>query len=58
MTTRHFLQVGYFALMGVGLLLASAFLLMDKIDGGEWVAICGILFAADRAGNLFEKRNG
>lgn len=39
---------GYFCLMGLGLLLASFFLFTEKLSGGEWVAICSLLFSTDR----------
>lgn len=43
------LPLAYFGLMCLGLLLASYFLYIDKLDGSEWVMMCSILFATDRA---------
>lgn len=52
MTTRlafaNWLQLAYFGLMGLGLLLASFFLCVGKLDGSEWVTVCSVLFGADR----------
>lgn len=45
------LRVGFFLMMCAGLLLASAFLWLDKLDGGHWVSICSVLFGADRLSN-------
>ena len=45
------LRLGFFILMGIGLLLASYFLWLDKLNGSEWVTVCGILFGADRLSN-------
>lgn len=45
------LRIGFFVLMGIGLLLASVFLWFGKISGSDWVMLCGILFGADRFGN-------
>lgn len=50
------LHVGFFGLMCVGLLLASVFLWAGKLTGAEWVAICGILFGADRMGHALSAR--
>ena len=41
----------YFCLMGLGLVLASYFLQVDKLTGSEWVTLCSVLFSADRAAN-------
>lgn len=43
------LPLAYFGLMGMGLLLASFFLWTGRLDGGEWVTLCSVLFSADRA---------
>lgn len=45
------LRLGFFLMMGAGLLLASYFLWIDKLDGGNWVAVCSVLFGADRLSN-------
>lgn len=45
------LRIGFFALMCIGLLLASVFLWLGKIDGGHWVTVCLSLFGADRLSN-------
>lgn len=50
------LRLAYFGLMGVGLALASGFLWFDKLSGGEWVTMCGILFASDRAAYSLDAR--
>lgn len=47
----------YFGLMGFGLCLASFFLCIDKLDGGQWVTLCGILFGTDRLAGAWEKRS-
>lgn len=54
----HFgtLSWAYFGLMGLGLLLASFFLCVGKLDGGQWVTLCGILFGTDRLAGVLEKR--
>lgn len=43
------LQIGFFILMGFGLLIGSLMLYINKIDGGEWVTLCSVLFSVDRA---------
>lgn len=43
------LPVAYFGLMCAGLVLASVFLYTGYLDGGQWVTLCSVLFAADRA---------
>ena len=53
LTIDAMLKVGFFFLMSLGLGLSSIFLWFEKIDGTEWVAICGILFAADRLGSAW-----
>jgi hypothetical protein len=45
------LRVGFFLLMCLGLLIASIMLYLDKVNGTEWVTLCGILFTADRFGS-------
>lgn len=49
--TTQFLRLGFFFLMCLGLVLASFFLWEDKLNGGEWVMMCSILFGADRLSN-------
>ncbi len=44
------LQVFLFGLMCIGLALASWFLWIDKIAGGDWVSVCGILFGSNAIG--------
>lgn len=54
------LPLAYFGLMCLGLLLASYFLYIDKLDGSEWVMMCSILFATDRvavAAGAFKREN-
>lgn len=46
----EYLQACLFLMMGIGLMLASTFLLLDKIDGAGWVAVCGILFGSSSIG--------
>ena len=46
----EYLQACLFLMMGMGLLLASGFLMIDKIDGGGWVTVCGILFGSNAIG--------
>lgn len=46
----EYLQACLFLMMGIGLLLASTFLLIDKIDGAGWVTVCGILFGSNAIG--------
>lgn len=46
-----YLQVFLFGLMCIGLALASLFLWRGLIDGGEWVAVCGILFGSNTIGS-------
>lgn len=48
----------YFSLMGIGLVLASIFLWVGKLDGGEWVTLCSVLFSADRAASAISSRAG
>lgn len=50
------LQLAFFVLMCVGLLLASYFLHVGLITGDNWVAVCGILFTADRIANAITGR--
>lgn len=50
------LQLAYFGLMGLGLLLASFFLWEGKLTGSDWVAVCSVLFTADRAAQAFTAR--
>ena len=45
------LRVGFFGLMCLGLLIATAALYTDRVTGAEWVTLCGILFTADRFGS-------
>lgn len=44
------LQVFLFGLMCVGLVLASVFLWYGKIDGDNWMGVCGILFGSNAIG--------
>ena len=46
------LPLAYFCLMCLGLLLASYFLQSGRLTGSEWVAMCGILFGADRLADV------
>jgi len=39
------------------LALASLFLWLDKIGGGEWVTICTLIMGIYAAGNVVEKRD-
>ena len=50
------LQWAYFGLMCCGLVLASYFLQIDKLTGGEWVAVCGLLFGTGRITDAFESK--
>lgn len=50
------MQMLFFLLMCAGLLLASTFLYMGLVTGDNWVAVCGILFAADRLGSAIAGR--
>ena len=38
------LHVGFFLLMGFGLLLSSVLLYFGLITGDNWVTVCGILY--------------
>lgn len=42
------LQVGFFILMGTGLLIGTVLLWYGKIDGANWTMLCSVLFGADR----------
>lgn len=50
------MQMLFFLLMCAGLMLASVFLYMGMVTGDNWVAVCGILFAADRLGSAIAGR--
>lgn len=50
------LRLAYFCLMGMGLLLGSFFLWVGKLDGGQWVTLCSVLFSADRLASVFTQR--
>lgn len=58
-TINASLQVGFFFLMCLGLVIGTAMLWFDKIDGGNWTLLCSILFGADRASHAITniKRN-
>lgn len=51
-TAKKSLPLAYFGLMCIGLMLASYFLQSGKLTGSEWVAMCGILFGADRLADV------
>lgn len=48
-TVTASLQVGFFLLMGLGLLLGTLMLWMGKLEGDDWTILCSVLFSADRA---------
>lgn len=48
-TINASLQVGFFLLMGLGLLIGTVMLWHGKINGGDWTILCSVLFGADRA---------
>ena len=48
-TITSLLQVGFFLLMGLGLLIGTFLLWHGKITGDNWTMLCTILFSADRA---------
>ena len=45
------IAVALVCLMGVGLALATGFLLMNKITGDNWTTLCLALFGACQVGN-------
>jgi hypothetical protein len=44
------LKICFFGLMCLGLILATGLLMFDKIDGAQWLWLCGTLFVSDRFG--------
>jgi hypothetical protein len=53
-----FLQLGFFFLTCVGLLVATGLLYMKLITGQDWLLICGTLFSADRIGHAVTQIGG
>lgn len=48
-TVTASLQVGFFLLMGLGLVIGTFLLWFGKIEGSDWTLLCSVLFSADRA---------
>ena len=49
------LQIGFFLLMGLGLLIGTILLWYGKIDGSNWTMLCSVLFSADRASHALSR---
>lgn len=49
------LQIGFFLLMGLGLLIGTVLLWYGKIDGSNWTMLCSVLFSADRASHAISQ---
>lgn len=58
LTINERLRLGFFALMCIGLALASGFLWFGKIDGGQWTTLCLALFGVDRLSNAVSEGVG
>lgn len=50
------IRLGFFVLMGLGLVLATALLWFDKLDSGDWALVCSVLFGSDRIGTAIGSR--